>query len=491
MNRKYQIILIVAGVALAAVIVAATVLGLQMKSTAEYNDAIQLADQYRDAGDYMNATKKYIEAIDIKKNEPEAYIKLANTYVEAGYDDYAADYISRAYELFPDNEEVKALYIALVPDGKDDLASALNKDFLNQFGSRSYSDYKRTGGIASTHQSGDGSVEIIPKGVGAKLVFRSSDAQPNAVINGVPGDNSLPSEVHLDNVMVMFGDKSELSYNDLEAMDLKDLTIETDSIYGDAVSFTVEMDKALYKCLIESDAAGKITSSSDNTITIPFPKNRMGEAVEVTGVVRNAVDNEPFETEINLVFRKEGSDDVSAVTNSSGEYTAVLERGEYTVECSGEGVVPETQSIFISAYDAKPQCDIILSPDDGEVRIVLTWNASPADLDSHLIGSGIHVWFRNMNTSKADLDIDTMTGYGPETITIKEQGGKYTYVVHDYSQSGNLYGSGATVTVYIPGKTPRTFTISDPGDGSDTWVVFELDGYNINEINEIREFDLG
>lgn len=131
---------------------------------------------------------------------------------------------------------------------------------------------------------------------------------------------------------------------------------------------------------------------------------------------------------------------------------------------------------------------------EGELRIVLTWGSSPSDLDSHLTGptsnSRFHCYFGSSNPiSTVNLDVDDITSFGPETITINEYiTGTYRYSVHNYSnqsQSGSegIATSPARVEVYGSDGLIASFSppASTPGN---TWRVFEIEiaGSNITIV---------
>ena len=90
---------------------------------------------------------------------------------------------------------------------------------------------------------------------------------------------------------------------------------------------------------------------------------------------------------------------------------------------------------------------MISTPNSGDIRLVLTWGASPDILDSHVKasvsgGSNIHVQYTNKNPGGSiSLDRDETNGYGPETMTIKSThvGDKLVYYIHDYSSTGLSY----------------------------------------------------
>lgn len=126
----------------------------------------------------------------------------------------------------------------------------------------------------------------------------------------------------------------------------------------------------------------------------------------------------------------------------------------------------------------------------GEFRIVLSWGESPSDLDSHLTGpdssggdSRFHVFFAEPGTDIANLDVDDIDSFGPETITVSPEGGSsilrpglYRYSVHHFFGDRTISTSSATVKlISADGSIDRTFTPPSGATGEDdVWTVFEL-----------------
>lgn len=126
------------------------------------------------------------------------------------------------------------------------------------------------------------------------------------------------------------------------------------------------------------------------------------------------------------------------------------------------------------------------------IRVVLTWGKYPYDLDSHLWYSNQHVYFDNKIGNKANLDVDDVDSYGPETITIEEKkfGTEYFYGVHDFSNkelsnSYQLSESGATVFVYIGQSLVKTYYVPKDKVGN-LWTVFKIT--KEGEIEDINSF---
>jgi hypothetical protein len=130
-------------------------------------------------------------------------------------------------------------------------------------------------------------------------------------------------------------------------------------------------------------------------------------------------------------------------------------------------------------------CDaavLALSPamtDLDGLRIVLDWGRAPADLDAHLAFPGHHVYFLAKQGGDARLDVDSVRGGGPETITLarRQPGVRYLYAVHDYSDkdapaTDRLARSGARVFVYVGQTLVRTYAV--PAGTGNFWSVFAI-----------------
>jgi hypothetical protein len=283
------------------------------------------------------------------------------------------------------------------------------------------------------------------------------------------------------------------------------------------VTFTTQPDPGFfYVSLIDADG----TNSTPFTLTMlqPTPADPggftktdgiatliWGGVTQLGGTVHNAVGGVPVvEATVDL---REGPnatiDDpifASTVTDDLGGYLfSDLPPGDYTLFVSATGFLPYIVTGITITEGQASTIDVALSPPqgEGETRIVLSWGASPPDLDSHLLvpdtagGAPTHVYFGSTGDSAlypfARLDADDTDGFGPETITIYQQvAGVYQFQVHDYTTGDNpdgtaLLASGARVDVYQNNEIVFTFHVPNlPGT---RWTVFELDGSQITEIN--------
>ncbi|USD39121.1 MULTISPECIES: tetratricopeptide repeat protein [Ferrimonas] len=193
----------------------------------------------------------------------------------------------------------------------------------------------------------------------------------------------------------------------------------------------------------------------------------------------------------HITWQRNGSSSQQAITSSRGTAhvpDAVVDDADTTMIINKPGY---------STLVVKCPCDnftYALSPVmqslDG-LRAVLTWGASPRDLDSHLAFPGNHVYFSNKTGDAVNLDVDDTTSYGPETITIEQKydGQRYVYAVHDYSNGSKknstaMSFSNARVEVYVGQTLIRTYRVK-PDTTATSWVVFGIDeGGAFHDINQ-------
>lgn len=224
----------------------------------------------------------------------------------------------------------------------------------------------------------------------------------------------------------------------------------------------------------------------------------------ISGKVYDAFVQDGTLADVKIVFRKggdvrEGEIAAEVTSGANGEYSVELPAGTYTAEASKDGYITEYKNVV--SQSAASEQNITLTPElnEGEWRFVLTWGQHPYDLDSHLTGpnggSRFHVWYGDMNARSgseqlANLDVDDITSYGPETVTIvKNTNGLYRYSVHDYTNRGStssnaMSNSNATVKVYNGTRLVQTFYVPTNTVGT-LWTVFELENNTIRPINEI------
>ncbi|GAB6192614.1 NHL domain-containing protein [Desulfocastanea catecholica] len=211
----------------------------------------------------------------------------------------------------------------------------------------------------------------------------------------------------------------------------------------------------------------------------------------ITGNVIDAVNGDSLSTvQIFLRLDNNGIPSTAVATTQSDENGTFsfteLAAGNYHLSAALQGYIESSKAVALAENVDLTDQDLVLSPvlADNEIRIVLTWNQSPADLEAHLTqpndtGCRYHCYYFNKTIPTANLDLDDRNGYGPETTTITDKvSGTYRYYVHDftnrYSNSRWLALSGAQVKVYSGNREPIVFTV--PNSYGNVWHVFDLNG---------------
>ncbi|GAA0190548.1 tetratricopeptide repeat protein [Fulvivirga kasyanovii] len=199
-----------------------------------------------------------------------------------------------------------------------------------------------------------------------------------------------------------------------------------------------------------------------------------------------------------IIFQKNGETSVTATTDSQGRISIPSPFGGVD-DPSVTIIIKKDGYSTLVAKGPYNNLTYALSPTMQEldgIRIVLNWGSSPEDLDSHISYPGNHICYHHKTGSLANLDVDDVDGYGPETITIerKAQGQKYVYAVHNYSakdMSSNTdlsAKSNASVFVYIGNTLIRTYKVPEMRKAGNLWIVFMIDEYGtFVDINKFQD----
>ena len=174
----------------------------------------------------------------------------------------------------------------------------------------------------------------------------------------------------------------------------------------------------------------------------------------------------------------------STSTNPSGDFRLDnIPVGTYDVSVSVPGYATACQAGIVVAEGAATAVTFNASPTlgPGQLRIVLTWGANPADLDAHLWmppGFPYHLYKGRPGSlfgcPFSQLEHDVATGFGPEVVTIGQAfPGTFVYAVNRSSGIGALAGSGAEVQVYSAAGLIATVRVPATGTG-DWWYVFDF-----------------
>lgn len=337
---------------------------------------------------------------------------------------------------------------------------------------------------AEPHYGGIGAVPLIFGGADAEN-FRLADVEENAARGTLSGkvcqaeERSTP--VAGASIRVFEGDtlvrnlQANESGNYMLELPVGEYRIEVSA--NGYVTFNyyahVELDRNTYLetfLLVAgmADEIGKASGRVFNALT------GIGVA-DVELNICNGWNNREVETAVTSVY-----------TNDAGEYQVELPLGNYTINTIKEGYIRSTINIVVQKSLTAEQngaISPILTGDD--YRVVLGWGQNPRDLDAHVVGplsngNDYHVYYLNKNQKDGDatvcnLDVDDITSYGAETITLKtSEDAPYYYYVHLYSGMGMLGTSEAQVKVYQGDNLCALFNVpTDAGYGR-YWNVFAV-----------------
>lgn len=492
--RKQNKILIITAIMAVAVIVFAVMYSLIDQNTSKiYRQSFERAELYYNLGDYEQAVIAYRAAIDADSSVAEAYEGLSNTYVILGNIPEAIEVLrtgyqrTRALRLRDLMEQLQAKGGEGISPAKNtgEIAPSINGTLISRIDGSTYMDYVRKAPPVSSEPQEDGSIHVRFSEIPGILIFRNSAPQPSAVVGDRIADQALPEEVRLDDIASLLG-KVPLTRKELEESGISSLVQIHDPVYGTMLKFTIRgcvvqvvcqenetIPEGAYNTIIPVDAIARAAGGNQ------------GGGVQTHGNIIDAQTGDPV-GDITIRFYEEGNASgeplAETVTGENGNYEVNLPPDIYTVEVSGDGYITNTYDIQIGEYDSSAEEDFVVTKElaAGEIRIVLEWGAIPNDLDSHLTGetdsgTSCHVFFENLSCSDgsgavADLDLDDVTSYGPETTTIHNAAGVYRFDVHNYQpSSGSLDQSNAVVTVYLPGEAPEKFSIGSDGEVDGVW----------------------
>ncbi len=233
-------------------------------------------------------------------------------------------------------------------------------------------------------------------------------------------------------------------------------------------------------------------SSNDNLNQVSGQQGNPGnnnvplQTGTVTGRIVNATTGDPVAgatvtAPANGVNAQGG---FSATTDANGNFILVCPVGTYNLIINAPGFVEYLQQVTVALGQTTNIQQVVISPGLGtneRYRFVLTWGEEPRDLDSHLwlpAETPYEVYYRQKGNAEefpfATLDVDDVTSFGPETVTINQLvgGGNYEYGINNYSNTGTV--AGATVRIYD--RTGLLHTVTPNNTNGEYWVVATIDG---------------
>lgn len=510
-NRKTKIILaVLSGFLVIAIAITAFVLVSGKMQENNYKSAVAEAEKYMAANDYKQAIVAYENAISIDPEKDEAYLALAEIYVEQDNVSRAKSILRKGYDQ-TDSVKIRRLLSSLETqtltakagdaENEIDLAYASENiswdtSFVQKIVNYTFDDYKdEFGQVISADMDDEGYLEVRHEKISATFYYRNTSDNKEIVdtSNKTPYASGMPEKITLDSIGILFRNFDGGASLDRMQM-LFGERIEPQTLEGMIFIENQEEDLIVR---VETDSEGNITSpSSWNEIILPLANTAKTSAGTLEGVVVDAVSGNGVPN-ATLTFEPENSshDTVTETTDSRGAFSVKLEEDEYEITIKARGYIEETFTFTIKEGKSYSGVQFVISPElSGEARIVLEWGAEPSDLDSHLegetdAGGNIHVYYGHKKASAggspiAELDLDDTDGYGPETTTIYDLNGVYTFSVVDFLGTGTMARNGATVKIYLPGQTPVVIELDESSRVDNVWTVCKIDHGRLEIIDE-------
>ncbi len=514
MNGK-MIGVIAGGVTLAVIMIGIlTMVLLNQHTTKVYEETLDKGEKYLAEMNYDQAIIEYQELIDLNPEKEDGYMGLANAYMGKYEYDLAEAAIQDGIKMTNASGLVSLLGVLyeqrdmnITGDNisTDDLVmvevsnTTLNTSVLNIIGEYTYNDYAfKYGSGTVNYSSSTGVTEVTYSGFDGTCNYYNTTGDSYRVDSKTsqPYANRKPNEVTFATIHSIFNDiDGVITLEKFEKLVGGIATVSFDATTGK------NMVSAVYgKCTIniECDESGNIVSTTAWNQIVPMEVSVIDtdeDLGSISGDVINAVTGQGTSAMITV---REGHGTNGKVieeidTNSNGKYTFAYADGEYTFEVSKTDFITEFFEVEIKNQKDVTGEDLVISPEleEGEIRVVLEWGSEPSDLDTHARGtasngSSFHVYYGNdayyvEGETVASLDVDDTNGNGPETLTVYDREATFEYWIEDFTESGTMSQSGATVKVYLPGtSSPKIYEV--PSGVGNTWEVFKYEDGEISDL---------
>lgn len=509
-NKKVKVILAVL-IGLLVIVVAATAFVLvrgKMKES-NYTAAVEEAEKYMAESNYEQAVIAYQNAISIDPDKEDAYLGLADAYIAQDHISEARYILRKGFQLTGSARIEQKLNSLenLAQSGKEegiegtvDLTAASQNvtwdtSFVQKIVNYTFEDYKDEFGRAvSIETDEEGYLEVRHEKLDAVCYYKNTadNQQIVDVSRKTPYNSSMPEKITLDSLGILFRNfEGGVSLARMQM--LIGQKVEPKSLSG--VPYIESKEDDLVARFGTDDEGNIVSASCWNELLLPLANKKKASAGTLEGVVIDAVSGNGVAGAGIAFVRRGGSGEmVTGTTDSRGVFKVQLDAGSYEIKIAASGYITEEFIFEMEQGKSYIGEQFVISPElSGEARIVLEWNAQPVDLDSHLTGttdggSSIHVYYVAQNASEngasiAGLDLDDTDGYGPETTTIYDLNGVYTFSVFDYLETGTMAENGATVKIYLPGQSPVTVQLQAGSGVENVWKVCRIDHGKLEILN--------
>ncbi len=502
---KKQRILLASLSGLLAVIILTTIGALVWSGMNEelLEETLEKAHNYVAEQNYEAAIIEYKNLIEMDPENPDLYAELHDVYqvqgdvpqmryiLTLGIERTGATHLQYMLNMLNSSDGTRAK-TENITDSPD---ITWNVSFKQKLDSYNFSDYKREfGQVDNSSLDASNELEVQHSNTSATFYYTDTEENSDIVNEGqkTPNAESMPEKATLSDLGVIFSNFNGMIT--LEQLQLMTGTKIQPELNDGKYVVTIPTDN--FNLMIETDLEGNVTSSMAwNEITF-FNANRNDNenTSKYSGVVIDAV-SEKGVANAKYTFKSSSGEIVEGTTKTDGSFTEELAVSKYVLIIEADGYTIEEFEVEVMTGRTYSGEQFVISSEltEGTARVVLEWGAQPLDLDSYLSGedsTGDSVWVsyrqkisKSGDRVQAELDVDDMNGNGPETITIYDLGGNYVFTVVDYLLTGTMAQYGATVKVYLPGKSPQTITLNANSGVEDIWEVCEINNGEIRIIN--------
>lgn len=527
-KKKISKFFIIAGiVAAVAVIFAAVFVAVGGIDKVQALQQLSLGNKYLDDLDYEEAIAAFEAAIEIEPKMEKAYIGLAEAYIGLGDYDSAIRVLEEGIEetdsdrlrdYLEEIEESQRRFCGGVYAVDTDLDDTNNVGIPNAY--IELTDSTGETSVYRTDEEGQYDTGHLSKGNYSLYFHADGYVEYREDIRLTGGKYELNVYVEPDsyadlygNVQIADGDTNYSNNAPLEGAEISLKKLNGSNAFSTSGStnaggqyaisdllmgvYSVTISKPGYLTAKQTLVIYEGQSVSYNTVVEAISTEWSGTGT-ASGTVYDALTGDGV-AGLTLRIRKgisnmSGEVLASFETDEEGRYqTPDLDSGNYSIEISDNR--PGVEERYLgTVIDIKVLGGMNIDNQDGtvsntiqtgQVRVVLTWGATPADLDSHLqcsldSGNSYHIYYGDktfmLNDARiADLDLDDTTSYGPETTTIyRGDAGEYLFWVHNYTGDSEygLANSGACVQVYMGYSVVPSYVFYVPNEAGYGWEVF-------------------
>jgi hypothetical protein len=244
----------------------------------------------------------------------------------------------------------------------------------------------------------------------------------------------------------------------------------------------------------DSDGTPKEETYTESGTHLDYENVETSEEGSIAGTVKDATTGDPIDGATVEII--DSAEVTTTAADGTYSFTEVSE-GAHTVRATASGFEPNEQDVDVTSGEPAI-VNFNLSPPlaTGGLRIILSWNETPIDLDSHLwlpADKPYHLYYSRQGAPTcpaATLDVDDTDGSGPETITFEDGfDGIYRYAVYRYSNDAEFAVSGATVEVYDDSGLIETYDLPSTAAGDSWWrpfdITFASGGYTLTEVQTV------